>query len=186
VESQKVVPESIVVGSSIKVSERAAFLRPLLRASFAEANSLRESLALIRPRQISLVSKAKSALDLATESQKHKQLADQLSLFDPTAKPLEPCPVSFSLQWVDQDGKSRSHECDDWETSTAYSRFHRTYGAEAAVQILQEKYDSYLASGLALAFSTHSRRNVEYGTQNQWLLVGLIRIDDTDQVGLPL
>lgn len=180
------LPESIVAGSLLKESERANFLRPLLRSSFDEANERRESLTLIRPRELTLIAKDKSASDLASERQKHKELADQLSLFDSTAQPLEPCPVSFTLQWVDQDGKRRNHECDDWETSTAYSRFQRSYGSREAVRILQGKYESYLAKGLALAFSTHSRRNIEFGSVNQWLLVGLIRLDATEQIVLPL
>ncbi|VAV89164.1 hypothetical protein MNBD_ALPHA04-1442, partial [hydrothermal vent metagenome] len=52
---------------------------------------------------------------------------------------------------------------------------------------LREKYeDQYFKAGLALGFSTHSRRNVENNTDNQWLLVGLIRLDDTQQAAFDI
>lgn len=114
-------------------------------------------------------------------------LADQLSFFDKEAKRLEPCPVQFSAKWVDQDGTRGNHECDDWETSTAYNRFEREYGHKKAISTIKSKYeDQYFNAGLAMAFSTHSRRNVTHGTKNQWLLVGLIRLDEDKQGDLLL
>jgi len=178
VESQKVLAESLQVTGTIKKSERASFLNPLIRSSFEDADSRGESLTLIRPKKIVLNHKEKSLSELQEETRKHEALAQQLSLFDATAKPIKPCPVQFILNWTDQDGKKRRHENDDWETSAAYNRFERQYGHEEAIIILKEKYvEQYFTAGLALGFSTHSRRNITHGTQNQWLLVGLIRLD---------
>jgi hypothetical protein len=186
-ESQKVLPESLEVGSVIKTSERASFLQPLIRHSFDEANQKRESLCLLRPQKFGLRAIPKSDHEIQSETRKHKDLADQLSLFDASARPLAVCPQRFVVEWTDQDGKQRSHECDDWETSAAYNRFSRMYGAAEAVRILKQKYeDEYFRAGLVLGFSTHSRRNVEFGTQNQWLLVGIIRLDETSQTALAL
>jgi len=54
-----------------------------------------------------------------------------------------------------------------------------------AIKYLKEKYEEqYLSAGLVLGFSTHSRRNIENATSNQWLLVGLIRLDETTQTQL--
>lgn len=181
-ESQKVVPESLVVGGSLKRGDRARFLNPLVRESFEEADSRGESLTLLRPKSLELVWKEKSGSELAEERRKHADLASQLSFFDHTAKPLEPCPIQFTARWEDFQGKYRKHECDDWETSAAFSRFEREYGREEAVEILKTKYENeYFSAGLALAFSTHSRRNVTYGAANQWLLVGMIRLDEYGQ-----
>jgi hypothetical protein len=59
------------------------------------------------------------------------------------------------------------------------------YGETEALRVLKEKYEEqYFAAGLVLGFSTHSRRNVEYGTENQWLLVGMIRLDFDSQGAL--
>lgn len=181
-ESQKVLAQSLRVTDKIKKSERAKILNPLIRRSFADADARGESLALIRPKRVVLKSKRKTDEDLRKETQKHKELADQLSFFDETAKPLKPCPVQFIVEWIDQDGKSRKHENDDWETSAAYNRFERMHGHVRAVEILKEKYEQqYFEAGLALAFSTHSRRNVHFAEKNQWLLVGLIRLDEEAQ-----
>jgi len=67
----------------------------------------------------------------------------------------------------------------------AFNRFERQYGRQESVDILKAKYEEeYFNAGLVLGFSTHSRRNVEFGARNQWLLVGLIRLDETQQIGL--
>lgn len=116
------------------------------------------------------------------ERVRHAELANQLSIFDKTAKPLDPCPIQFILKWKDADGKSRQHECDDWETSSAFMRFQREHGEERAIEILRDKYENqYFSAGLALAFSTHKRRNKMVAANNQWLLVGLIRLDENLQ-----
>ncbi len=181
-ESQKVVPESLIVGGSIKRTERARLLNPLIRDSFDEANSRGESLTLLRPMSIQLDSKEKPPEQLASERQRHADLANQASFLDEQAKPLEPCPLKFRIKWKDERGKERNHICDDWETSTAFSRFEREYGRAKAIEFLKAKYeDEYFSAGLVLAFSTHSRRNVTFGTDNQWLLVGLIRLDEDKQ-----
>lgn len=186
-ESQKVIPETLEVVGEIKKRERASFLQPLVRASFAEADSRRESLTLIRPRRFILDAIEKSAEEIAHETVKHSELANQLSMFDTTAKPLTPCPLRFLAKWRDQEGKDRTHECDDWETAAAFSRFERAYGRARALDALRGKYeDEYMRAGLVLGFSTHKRRNAEFGTQNQWLLVGMIRLDDVDQPTLAL
>ncbi|WP_188053148.1 hypothetical protein [Sphingosinithalassobacter sp. CS137] len=184
-ESQKVIPESLELIGEIKKGERASFLDPLIRASFAEADGKRESLTLIRPKTFALEAKEKSALEIMRETVKHGELANQLSMFDSTARPLTPCPMRFIAKWRDQDGKERTHECDDWETAAAFSRFERAYGRVEALRSLRGKYeDEYMRAGLALGFSTHKRRNAEFGTQNQWLLVAMIRLDEIKQPSL--
>lgn len=184
-ESQRVIPESLAVGGELKKAERANFLAPLIRSSFEDADSRRESLTLIRPRQIEIIAIEKSRADIKSEAAKHKELANQLSLFDQTAEPLKPCRMRFRTRWLDQDRKSHIHECDDWETSAAYNRFESDYGQKRAVEILKEKFEAeYFRAGLVLAFSTHSRRNIEFSEKNQWLLVGLLRLDETSQSSL--
>lgn len=182
IESQKAIPETLVVKGTLKKSERSKILAPKIRENFAEADANRESLTLIRPLAIEILSEVKSASEIEDEEAKHKTLADQMSLFDPTAKPLKTCPVTFKVKWKDANGKMRHHECDDWETSAAYNKFRHTYGHDEAINALKQKYeDQYFQAGLVMAFSTHSRRNIENGTQNQWLLVGLIRLDEEIQ-----
>lgn len=183
-ESQKVIQKTLIAAGEMKKSERAGFLAPLVRASTREADGLGDSLALVRPAKIRLEALSKSKEELAHEMREHQKLADQLSLLeeDEEVQPLSPCRKRFILHWTDQDGKNHRHDCDDWETSTAFTRFARKSGDDEALRQLRCKYEEqYFAAGLVLGFSTHKRRNVEFGTKNQWLLVGLIRLDETGQ-----
>jgi len=183
-ESQKVISHSLRTTGDLKSKERASFLSPLVISSLREADEARSSLALVRPQSIRLSAYPKSDSELLDEAVKHKTLADQLSLLegDAPAEPLKPCRMQFVVDWKDQDGRTHRQECDDWETSAAFNRFDRQYGEKRALEIITEKYEEqYFKAGLVLGFSTHSRRNVEYGTRNQWLLVGLIRLDRTTQ-----
>jgi len=186
-ESQKVLSTSLVPQEKMKPGERSDFLFPLIRNSLREADDRRESLALVRPKSIRLQAIEKSPEELFLETMKHRDLANQLSLLeeDENIDPLVPCRMQFVLHWQDQDGKKHRQECDDWETYAAFNRFERNYGEALAIQHLREKYENqYFKAGLVLGFSTHSRRNIEFGTKNQWLLVGLIRLNQTDQIPL--
>lgn len=181
-ESQKVDPDSISSKGLMKPKERADFLSEIVLGSTAGADARRDSLTLIRPREFRLSAREKPVRKLEAEKRKHQLVSDQLSFLHRAIAPLEPCPKIFRVHWVDQDGHGHIHECDDWETNAAFARFSRDYGGdENAVRILQEKYYGYFEAGLVLAFSTHSRRNLEYGPTNQWLLVGLIRLDESRQ-----
>ena len=183
-ESQRVQQDTLVPTSIMKPEERANFLAPLVKSSTAEADEAGDSLALVRPKRIVLQSHDKPKEDLEYETLEHKKLADQGSLFeeDQAVQPFKPCRKRFTLEWTDSDSKPHNHICDDWETVTAFERFERMYGEELALKYLKEKYEEqYFEAGLVLGFSTHSRRNVEYGARNQWLLVGLIRLDETNQ-----
>ncbi|MCB2064392.1 MAG: hypothetical protein KDE25_13290 [Novosphingobium sp.] len=186
-ESQKVISKSLTAKGRMKSAERADFLAPLVRGSLSEADERRESLTLIRPRSIRLEAQLKSQQELESETLKHKALADQLSLLeeDEVVEPLKPCRMQFVLHWQDQDRCSHRQECDDWETVAAFNRFDREYGESRAVSFLKEKYeDQYFKAGIVLGLSTHSRRNIENNTKNQWLLVGLIRLNETTQSSL--
>ena len=183
-ESQKVVSSSLVALGQMKQSERANFLAPLVLGSLAEADERHDSLTLVRPQSVRIEAIKKTTSELNEETHKHRELAAQLSLLegDELAEPLTPCKMQFVAHWKDQDGKSHRQECDDWETVAAFNRFDRMYGQERAIEILKEKYeDQYFRAGLVLGFSTHSRRNAENNTRNQWLLVGLIRLDEAKQ-----
>ena len=186
-ESQKVISRSLTAKDKMKPRERASFLAPLVRNSLREADKNRDSLALVRPKNIRLEAINKSAAEIAAETEKHKLLAAQLSLLedDEAVEPITPCRMQFILHWLDQDGVSHRQECDDWETAAAFNRFDRQYGEALSIQYLREKYEEqYFKAGLVLGFSTHSRRNIEHGSRNQWLLVGLIRLDDEIQASL--
>ena len=187
VESQKVIPETIVTKGKLKSKERVSILNMIMRDSLEHADQNNESLALIRPNEITFRWSAKSDDELSEERIKHAELANQLSLLDKNeAPPLNPCPYRFTVRWTDNNHSDHNHTCDDWETSTAFFRRRRSLGTDnAALESLRETYEEqYMQSGMAMAFSTHSRRNITFGTENQWLLVGMIRIDESSQPDL--
>lgn len=77
VESQKVLQESISVGSQLGQKDRARFLNPLVRADFQDAESRGESLALLRPKEIAFDYRELTDAELDDATQKHTDLARQ-------------------------------------------------------------------------------------------------------------
>lgn len=181
-ESQKVIPESIRVTGILKKPDRIRILNSIVRESFEDADTRGESLTLLKPQRLEWKWARKSDQELEHERLSHETLARQTSFLDEPAKPLAPCPFRFIVKWRDMSGRDRQHEADDWESAGAFRKFNRDYGESEALRILCRKYEEeYFSAGLVLAFSTHSRRNVTYNTKNQWLLVGIIRLDETHQ-----
>lgn len=153
-------------------------IEPIVKETLEEADANGDSLSLIRPKDIDILWEEKTDTELKLERRKHAALAAQASMFDAAAKPLNPCPIKFEAKWRSFDGKVHNHAFDDWETSAAYNRFERMYGRTKALEVIKRKYEQeYFKAGLVLAFSTHRRRNVTNGMRNQWLLVGLIRLN---------
>ncbi len=179
-ESQKVVPESISPTSTVRSEDRARIAASFTRESTDEAASRGETLTLIKPAEVRLSWKRKSDAELVAETRKHADLVRQSSMFDPSATPLRPCPYEFSFRWTCETGKTHVHACDDWETSTAFFRRRQAHGEIGALKSLRETYEGeYMKRGMRFALGTHSRRDT------QWLLVGVIRVDDLSQPELP-
>ncbi len=176
-ESQKVDPESIKVLGNLKGGERSRIARMLTRDCQIHAASLGETLTLVRPANVAFSWKRKSEAALDRERQKHANLTAQLSAFEKQVQPLEPSPYTFRFSWMDSNGVARRHTCDDWETSTAFTRRREKCATEAeALKSLKATYeDDYPTRGMRFALGTHKRR------KDQWLLVGVIRVDDSPQ-----
>jgi len=176
-ESQKVIPESIDVVGTLNNAERSRLANFMTRQNFAEAEARQETLALIKPAEIAMSWTRKSQSELDDERRKHADLVKQISMFDQSAKPLTPCPYEIRFRWKGQDGDDHTHTCDDWETSAAFfNRRRAEVSEEVALKSLQATYEQdYFSKGMRFAFGTHSRR------QTQWLLVGIIRVDEQSQ-----
>lgn len=181
VESQKVVHETIRVSGKLKSAERSRLARQLTREDTDEAAARGESLTLIKPSDVLFKWRRKSDEELASERIKHARLADQLSFLHEAPKALDPCPFEFTLVWRDAKGKLRSNICDDWESSATFFVRRKAEGEQAALASLRDTFEvDYPAKGMRLAMGTHSRRN------SQWLLVGLLRVNDSPQAELGL
>lgn len=180
-ESQKVVPESISVSAKLNTPERSRLACAMTRESVGEAVARHETLTLIEPSDVAFSWKRKSQAELDEERRKHADLVRQISAFDKAVAPLNPCPFEFAFKWKSKAGSSHAHVCDDWETSAAFFRRRKTFGENGALLSLKETYErEYLSRGMRFALGTHSRRD------RQWLLVGVLRVDDVVQRELPL
>lgn len=180
-ESQKVVHETIKVLKSLRQGERSRLACQMTRESTEDAVSRGESLTLLKPSDVRLSWRLKSDAEIEGERIKHAELANQLSFLHDPPKPLDPCPYEFTFRWRDQSGKEHSNICDDWETSTAFFVRRASKGEQGALASLRDTFEvEYPQKGMRLALGTHSRRN------NQWLLVGILRVDDAVQTELLL
>jgi len=180
-ESRRVQEDTIQVGDMMPERERAAFLAPVMTGSTAEAAAKGMSLTLIRPTKSVFRSKSKTPEQIREERQAYEEAARQTSFLDPDLKALDPCPFAFHFDWTDADGKSHKATCDDWETAVMFYRRRQTMDAKAALEGMDRVFNEhYPARGMAFAMGTHSRR------AEQWLLVGVLRLDRVTQSSLGL
>jgi hypothetical protein len=108
------------------------------------------------------------------------RLRSQQDLFAPAALiPPRTSPFLFKYRYRDDDGV---HEgtCQDWETEQTFLARLRDQGSEQAaldwmVRMFGEEYPK---RGMALAMGTHRYR------LHQWLINGVIRLDDQPQLNL--
>jgi hypothetical protein len=179
IESRRVQEESIRAEEVIPETERAAFLDPLITRSTNEAAAKGMSLTLIRPIKVRFRWKAKTNEQIAEERQAYEDSARQKSFLDPDLVALTPCPYAFHFDWTDADGMKHKATCDDWETAATFYRREKTMGVQDALRSMERTFgEDYPNRGMAFALGTHSRR------PEQWLLVGVLRLDPVSQLSL--
>jgi hypothetical protein len=174
-ESRRVDEPSLAVVRKMPQRAREGFFDRLLRDSVTAAANRGESLTLVRPKSLRFRSRPKSTVDLEEERLRRTRTMLQGSLFEQELEAIEPCPYDLSVAFEDDAGK---HEmtCGDWETAAAFFNLRRRYGDEHALEHLRSTYeDDYFTRGVALALGTVKKR------PNQWLLLGIIRLDETTQ-----
>ena len=181
-ESRRVQEDTITVGDKMAASERARFLNPLILPSMAAAKAMGSSLTLVRPRKPRFRHKARTSAQLQAERQKYRAAADQLSLIDKELAALDPCPYAFKFEFETDDGVKHIMTCEDWETAATFYRFERLLGgAKGALDKMDTVFnEEYPKAGMAFAMGTHSRH------PDQWLLVGVLRLDTVSQMSLEL
>ena len=180
-ESRRVQEDTIRLGEIMPATKRAPFLDPILTGSTAQAAAKGMSLTLIRPAGVQFRWKAKTSEQVAEERRAYEEAARQKSFLDPDMDliALDPCPYAFQFDWTDAEGKAQKATCDDWETAATFYRRRRTMGDDAALASMEKTFgEDYPAKGMAFAMGTHSRR------PDQWLLVGVLRLDRPGQMSL--
>ncbi len=180
-ESRNVDGESIHPKGKIPPKERARFLAPRFRLSTDDAYAKGESLTLIRPTETRFTWEEKTSNELESERRAYANAARQSSFFDEDKelRALEPCPYKFFFSYQTADQKLHKNFCHDWETSAAFHKLSKRYGGDQALRHLNEMYnDHYPKAGVAFAMGTHSQR------PEQWLLIGVLRLDEEKQTNL--
>ncbi len=175
-ESRRVQEDTISVGTKMARGERARFLNPLVLPSMDAAAALGKSLTLIRPLKTKFRWKAKTTEQIEAERRKYQAASDQLSLLDAELAALDPCPYAFKFEFETEDGVGHEMTCEDWETAATFYKWEKSLGATAALKRMGTVFnEEYPAAGMAFAMGTHSRH------PDQWLLVGVLRLDAVRQ-----
>ncbi len=126
-ESCRVHEESISVEGTIKKSEeKGRLIARAIVPSEKFATEKNQSLALIRPYDVSLTWEKRSVIELELAKKRFRLQASQLSMFDTELAAYEPCPYEFKMRYFDQDGE-HNKTCGDWETSAAYFNLIQKY-----------------------------------------------------------
>jgi len=181
-ESRRIQEDSLVLGNVLSSGRRAGFLAPVIRASTDEAKSKGETLTLIRPISPRFSWRTKTSAQIEDERTAYDAAARQKSFFDAELRALAPCPYEFNFNYKTTDGKSHTATCDDWETAAMFYNLENQFNsADRALQRMNQVFNvEYPRDGFVFALGTHSRR------PDQWLLVGVIRLDETPQMALAL
>jgi hypothetical protein len=179
IESRRVDQHTLAITGKLKKSERQQFLAKLVVTSLTREREEGRSLALLKPEIIGFDVERKSAEELQTETAKFAALRAQTDLFN--TKPIipyQPCPFRFGYRYRTNDGE-RAGTCQDWEMEATYYNWSRSHGeVEALKRIKQTFGENYPRLGMLLAMGTHSLY------PDTWLINGVIRLDDIDQLAL--
>lgn len=180
-ESRRVQEDTIHVVGSVGARERSSLLAPVIVSSTGAAAVKGQTLALIRPRDVAFAAKKKNLKEIGEEKAAYQEAAKQGSFFDKALAALEPCPYAFKFDYQDSDGGSHMSTCDDWETTAMFRRFSKQYGEAKALDLMKRTFEKdYPQKGMVFAMGTHSRY------PDVWLLVGVLRVDETSQLPMAL
>lgn len=178
-ESQRVIEGSIKINSKMPRSRRERFLSPMIRTGVDDAEARGETLTLIRPKNTEFYYNEKSKGQIEKEAKAYDLASRQHSLFSSPKKPLAPCPYEFGYKYKTEDGRKHENKCLDWETSATFWNVKRRCGNET--RALQETVrifgENLPERGIVFALGTHH----VYGS---WLLVGVIRLDEYEQLSM--
>ncbi len=178
-ESRHIQEGSIKVTGKVTKRDRDRILQGVVQPSLETTVKKDMTLALLVPENPKFKMSAKPETQLNLEQRAYKIAANQGSLFSDDMDAMKPCPFEFRYDWADSEGHSHSHDCGDWETGATFFRWRRKYGEEKALKQMAEVFgERYPSEGMAFALGTHSRR------PKQWLLVGVLRLNPTEQISL--
>lgn len=176
-ENCKVVEDTIQrTGKKISQRERTALLNRIVQPSGKAAGDAGMSLAVIRPRNTRFRWSLKSETDIKEEREKFRLAARQMSFFESELESLEPTPYHFSFEFSDGSG-SHTYQNGDWEIhATFFHALRRESSSERAIAWMDHQFNKeYPERGMMFCLGNVHRR------QHTWMLLGVLRVDDTKQ-----
>lgn len=174
-ESRHVFEDKLQPLNSMRQGERAEFLERLIMPSARHAADEGHSLTIVRPIDYRFSIRPMKQGEHDALCRSYQKSTAQGSLLDQELKAFVPPQCHFRLRFTDADG-THSHQCGDWETIAAFTKWKRKYGAEKAARYLSDKYnDEYRENGVVFALGTIQKR------PRQWALLGIIRANKLDQ-----
>lgn len=112
---------------------------------------------------------------IAAEREGFRRAARQTSMLDLELEALEPVPYAFAFTYEDGTGP-HTMRCGDWETSATFWYWSKSYGEQGALDRLTKTFgEDYPSKGMVFAMGTLKKR------PKQWILLGVIRLDETTQ-----
>lgn len=180
-ESLRVDHQSIEIVGQLKQRERQNFLSRLEVRSLDKAKEAGQTLALLRPRDLKFSIEKKSDAEMQEERARFAEAVSQTDMFNSkTLIPYEPCPFAFKYRYTTDDGE-RQGTWQDWETDATFFNRKRSLGEAKALEEMQRVFgDEYPRKGMAFAMGTHSLY------PDTWLINGIIRMDEVQQMNLDL
>lgn len=180
-ESCRVFEDSIVVGKEMPKSERAKILNPLVLSSITSAAERGDSLALIRPINPRFVYKRKTEEQIGQERNTYKLAASQSSFFDEDLAALEPTPFDFRFKFSDAES-NHDFSNGDWEAHAMYFLGRQRGQSEKEVLGWMDQVFNvdYVKRGMVFAVGNQAKR------PQTWQLLGVLRVDDSNQIALPI
>lgn len=175
-ESRHVQLDKLMVEQPLAKGERTRFLNRALESSLPDPVLTGRTLCAIRPKDVAMRAIRKTPDQIESEVEGYQRVVAQKGLFDKELKAFRPCPYKFVYEFRTSAETAHRMTCDDWETSAAFFHRRRETSEEEAVDWVLSKFGVELPNrGVVFALGTHSR------WPRQWLLVGVIRLDEISQ-----
>jgi len=180
VESKRIDPQTLRIVGSVPSREWPSFIERAEALSLEEEDRCGRSLALIRPESPRFLIRRLTLKELEKSQRRRDSLHAQADMFSNPEIPKEAPPYRFSFQFR-HAGKTREHQCIDWETEQTFFKWRNKYGEAQALEFMKETWGHFDDHGLVFAMGTHRVKHWK-----TWLLSSLIRAPRTAQAQLIL
>lgn len=179
-ESRHVYEDKLTPGAIIDSDkERAELIDRVTMPSAKHAAELGHSLTVVRPKSLKFSIKPMNSSDYDALCRGYESAGQQASFIDKELKAFKPPKFDFRVQYEDSTGGKHNHDCGDWETVAAFTKWCAKYGEDKAIKDLTERYNNeYQTKGMVLALGTLAKR------PQVWTLLGMIRADVAKQTSL--